>query len=160
MPHPFQNVVYIQVRRRWISIRVLSWSGGDSRWEGEPRLLAIRTAKGKEQIVDPETFPAEGIMPLREFCLFSHPRVAINQVEDSKLGLRVFLRKAKLKRAPGKAAFVFHLRESWDGGLTDLERAAFVEVGQACGAGRVLISEQPQELPAPEVLNLAKAKIS
>jgi hypothetical protein len=158
MAQPFQSVVYIQIRRRWMSIRVLSWAGGDTRWDGEPRLLAIRDGRGREELVDPNEFPAEGVLPLREICLFSHPRVAIDQLEDTTVGLKLLLKKAKLRRSPNRPAFLFHLREQWERGLTDIERQAFVQVGKACGAGRVLISEVDRELPAPEVLGLAKAK--
>jgi hypothetical protein len=157
MAHPFQTVVYVQIRRRWMSVRVMSWAGGDNRWEGEPRFLAFRDAKGREQLVPIETFTGDGVPPSREVCLFAHSRVAIDQISDTIVGTKVLLKRAKLKKAPAKPVIVFHLREHWAGGLTDVERNAFITVGKACGGGRILISEEPNELPAPEVLSLVKA---
>ena len=105
----------------------------------------------------PEDFP-DATVPRREFCLFSHPRVVVDQLDDTIVGLGILIKQAKLKRALAKPAFVFHLRESWEGGISDIERQAFEHIGKACGAGRVLISDQFNELPPPEVLALVKTK--
>lgn len=114
--------------------------------------------RGEREVFELDQGVSEGILSERTFCLFSHCRVAIDQFDDTCTGMKMLLRQAKLKRAPTKPAYVFHLREDWPGGLADIERRAFYELGKQCGAGRVLICEQSAELSPPEILALAKAK--
>jgi len=154
MANPFRNVVYLQIRRGWISFRVLTWSGGDFRWEGLPEARIVVRKKGERVAVDPFSRPDDGYL----FTPFTHPRVLIHNVDDTERVLRLALKRTGLRRMVARPLFMVHLRDPLDGGLSDIEHRALFELTQRLGAAGFLLLNGPYELPAPEVLRIARAK--
>lgn len=135
---------------------MLSWIGGDSRWEGAPDIQVLRDAKGREIATALDSVAS--VEAARSCFLLSHPRVLIESVPDMVLALGFYVREAGLKRSGAKPIYVMHVREPLEGGLSDLERSALNDVARKCGAGRVFVSTQAEEMHAPDVLALAKGR--
>jgi hypothetical protein len=139
-------------------VRVLSWSGGDSRWEGVPEVLIARDEKGNERAIPLEHGLAYATAGARRFVLFdSHPRVLIDGWEESRLALQLFLKLAKLKKLV-RPFFVLHLIDPLEGGLSELERRALIQLSHECGAGAARVMESGPVLSPPEVLAIARRK--
>lgn len=156
---PFRSTVYLQIRRRWISVRVLTWSGGDFRWEGTAEIFIAPGPKGKELIVSGEAARTNPAAVGRFFTAFAHPRAFIDNFEDTFRVISQALIEAGYKGRGKRLFYLVHLRDQWEGGLSDVERRALAEgLRQFCGAGEVHLSDAPHELTPPEVLAIARGK--
>jgi|GEM_PF-3571597 len=157
MAHPFQSVAYIQIRRRWLGIQVLTWSGKTSEWSGVPEVVLVQEKSGQVRAYwpdDPKILnrPAFGL-----FTAFSHSRVVIDRLDDTQRALDLCLRKAGWKKLMSVAVFVLQIQDEYEGGLSEVERRGLVEVSRRLGAHRVLLLNVARHLSAPEVLQIARS---
>jgi hypothetical protein len=157
MRSPFQSVVYIQLKRRWMSVRVLSWAGGDSRWEGAASLQIVRDKNGRFTALAVGQEPGPTAMERAEAHLLAHPRTLVDDPDELAFAVRHFARAAGYKNSVSRPAVIFHLRELLEGGLTPLEMKGLCQVSmKALGSGRVFFVTEERELPAPDVIAIAK----
>jgi hypothetical protein len=158
MRSPFQNVVYVQLKRRWMSIRILSWAGGDSKWEGVPEFLLARDRRGRLNALTPGAVPPVTAVEVSRCALLNHPRTAIGNYTQFLHGLRCFAREAGFKRALSKPLVIFHLHDFLEGGLTELEERAFGQLAMEFCSGQSVVLCGGDELSAPEVVALARGE--
>ncbi|HSI72950.1 MAG TPA: hypothetical protein VK934_07210 [Fimbriimonas sp.] len=157
----FQSTVYLQIRRRWISVRVLTWSGGDFQWEGTAEIFISADAKGRPLVVSGEAARTNPAAIGRFFTAFAHPRAFIDNYEDTFRVISQALIEAGYKGRAKRLMYLVHVRDAWEGGLSDVERRALNQgLHEFCSAGEVKIVDQPYELTPPEVLSIARGKAS
>jgi hypothetical protein len=155
----FRSTVYLQIRRRWISVRVLTWSGGDFRWEGTAEIFISPGPKGKDLVTSGEAARTNPAAIGRFFTAFAHPRAFIDNFDDTFRVISQALIEAGYKGRAKRLFYLVQLRDQWEGGLSDVERRALVEgLTRYCSAGEVKISEHPHELTPPEILAIARGK--
>ena len=154
----FQSIVYLQIRRRWLSIRVLTWSGGDFQWRGPAEAFITIDKKGRKTLVDPETAHTNQGLPGRWFTAFAHPRAFIDGFVDTSSLLQFYIHLSGYKSRSKNLIFLVHLRDEWEGGLSDVETRALMEICKSCGASEMRMTDQPVELTPPQVLEIARAK--
>ncbi|AIE88173.1 hypothetical protein [Fimbriimonas ginsengisoli] len=158
MPNPFGNVVYIQIRRRWVSIRLLGWSGRLGEWSGVPEVVFGQDGKGREHAYLPDDPRATTTIRPRAFIAFAHPRVVLDGFDDTVAALRIMLKLAGVPaQMVARTTYLLHIRDEWFGGVSDVERRALIEMAKWLGAGRVLFVDSPTELSPPEVLALVRS---
>lgn len=156
---PFQNVVYLQVRRRWLGLQTITFSGRASQWSGIPEVVFARDAKGRERahtLDDPMLLTAIGHRP---FVAFNHARVLVDSAADTSSALALFLRKVSHRtRWPASSVFVVHVQDEWTAGLAEIERAALMKIAKELGAQRVFLLTGGRDLLPPELIRLARRK--
>jgi hypothetical protein len=155
MPKVFQNVIYLQIRRRWVGIRFFGWSGRFHEWEGAPEAVISLDRAGKQYALGPEDPRILAAFQPRLFAAFDHPRVPICGFEETVLTMAMLLRQI-CKRQRVRATFVVHVRDEWLGGITDIEQRALVQLTRELGASRTLLVDAGRELSAPEVLSVVR----
>jgi len=94
--------------------------------------------------------PAKGVV-VEEHGTFSHPRSLIGQFQEGELALARALAKAyPTKLLTRRPRMVIHAKELLDGGLTQIEERALMEMGLGAGAMKVKIWQgadlSPQQL--------------
>lgn len=158
MASAFRSTVYVRIRRRWLGVRVLSWSGKVFVWEGAAEAVLVSGKKG--QI---DAFPIGAGLPKwavlsRQFLAFAHPRVLVDGYRETGCVLKSWLRQSGWKPKNG-ATFVLHVVDSWEGGLGEIEwRALNQLVREATGAAHTVVIEGGPELSDPEILRFARAR--
>jgi len=154
MPRLLENVVYVQIRRGWLSIELLGWSGKRGEWSGPAQVALVSDRKG--QLVARTSSEANllEINPGVPFTAFSHPRVLIHDFDKTELLVRHLLRKTGFKKGLLRTTFVVQVMDQWEGGLTDIEFRAVIELFRRMGAGRVLPIEAFRPLTPPELVFL------
>lgn len=156
MPGPFQSVAYLQIRRRWLGIQIMTWAGRTGGWAGAPDALLIRDRRGRPMAFAPDDPRVVNAVQARPFSAFTHPRVFFDGISETAAVLTVYLRKAGWRRSSGPWTFVIHSRDEAFGTLTDVENRALTSLCRGLGAARVLIVEAGRELTPPEVLQVAR----
>jgi hypothetical protein len=159
MPNAFRSVAYLQIRRKWLSIQVMTWAGRMGDWTGTPEALLMPARGGRQgqwQAYAPDDPRVQNAVHARPFVAFTHPRVAFDGIEETRLTLSVYLRKAGWRPQSGPWTYVVQLRDDWLDPLTDIESQAIIALGKRLGAKRVLIVSASRELTPPEVLQIAR----
>ena len=153
----FQTVVHLQIRRRWLSARVLTWAGGDFQWEGVPEAFLGTDSKGRisARSVDDAYLAPHGAGRL--FTAFAHPRTIIDGFDDTIHVVRHCIRQGGYRPRSKNLTFVVQILDQWEGGLSDIERRALTEMCRECGAKTVRFAEGPHALTPPEILHIVKA---
>ncbi len=158
----FGLVVYIRIRRHWVSVRALPRRGEPTQIEGTARVAIGQAISGAEQVVafgDEVSASAVG-QDVTIHDAFCHPRVLISSIDTAQLVIGEFLRRAcGGKRPLLRFRMVIHLPDESEGGLTDVEERALTEIGLRLGAGRVVISQETAELSDEQVVALVREGI-
>jgi len=160
MAHPFQSVAYIQIRRRWLGIQVLTWSGKTGEWIGAPDVLLVQGKKGEVQAYLADDPKVLSKAPFGAFSAFAHPRVLIDRFDDTCRVIDVCLKKAGWKKQMSYAVLVFHIRDEWAGGISDIEQKALMDLAKKLGANRTTLVNSMRELSAPEILQIARGSVN
>ena len=151
--------IYVRIRPRWVSVRVVPRQGEATQAEGVAKIAARLTTKGIEKVVaigeEANAIAAgQGVTIHEAFC---HPRVLIGGVDKAQLVVGEFLRQACGGKKPLlRFRMVIHLPDEVEGGLTDVEERALMEFGLRLGASRVVISQEPVELSDKQVVALGR----
>ncbi|MEZ0327527.1 MAG: hypothetical protein ACAH95_16635 [Fimbriimonas sp.] len=153
----FQSIVYLQIRRRWLSVRVLTWSGGDFCWHGPAEIFITADSKGQPTLMSPEAARTNPTLVGRFFTAFAHPRAFIDGFDETRALIKFYIRESGYKTRSKKLIFLVHLRDDWEGGLSDVESRALVDICRQCGASEVRMADQPTELTPPQVLEIARS---
>jgi hypothetical protein len=156
MRSPFQSIIYIQLLPSWMSVRVLSWAGGDSRWDGVPEFITVRNQGHRLKAVDSGTILKAEWTDAQKWSLLSHPRTIIDSVEVFALGLRLFCTKAGLKGSISKPILLYHIRQDLAGGLTDVERTSLLKAAKTIDVRAVLFVDEDHELDTQSILACAR----
>jgi len=90
------------------------------------------------------------------YTAFAHPRVLIDHFDETQKVLALCLRKAGWRKHMALATFIIHIRDEWQGGISDLEQRALVEVAKQLGANNTMLVNSARDLSAPEVLQIAR----
>jgi hypothetical protein len=156
MRSPFQSIIYIQLLPSWMSIRVISWAGGDSRWDGVPEFMTVRTKGNRLKAVEAGSLLKADWNDPQKWALLSHPRTIIDSVEVFALGLKLFCVRAGLKGSLSKPILLYHIRHDLAGGLTEVERTSLIRAAKSMDAGSVLFVDDAQELDTQSILACAR----
>jgi hypothetical protein len=100
--------------------------------------------------------PEDRALATKLFIPFTHPRVIVHDAKATLAALKCLLRGAGLRTSIGKHAFIFHILETLEGGISDVEAATFERLSKALGGGSCTIVNTPDAMTAPEVIALAK----
>ena len=149
--------IYARVRRHWLSIRVLTNKGCIGEYEGTAS-IAVRqagAADGEVIAAGDEAIALDGGQDVHLHHAFNHPRVLIGGFDSALLVVRHFLRRACHGRLPLLGfTLVLHVQEELEGGLTDVESRALMELGLRAGARKVVICQEPQTLSDDEIMQI------
>jgi len=159
---PWAAIAYIRVRRGRLSVRLVTPKGCVGQYE-DTAAAAFHT--GENRI---EAFGAKAVeeaqMPMRELRrFFDHPRVLIHDWDLTRVVLRHFLHQAGARRfRPYLHSVIWHPLEPLDGGITDIEVRALLDLAAAsAGDGRIgrlaSVVWQGEELSDAEVLRIGFA---
>lgn len=152
--------IYVRIRPRWVSVRVVPRQGEATQAEGVAKIAARLTTKGIEKVVaiGEEANAIAGGQDVTIYEAFCHPRVLIGGVDKAQLVVGEFLRRACAGRTPLlRFHMVIHLADEVEGGLTDVEERALMELGLRLGASRVLIHQGPEDLSDEQIVALRHA---
>lgn len=157
MASTFRSTVYVRIRRRWLGVRVLTWSGKVHVWEGGAEALLVSGKKGQL-----DAFPVGGALPKwavlsRHFVAFAHARVLIDGFRETGCVIRSWLRQSGWRYKNG-AIFVIHVVDAWEGGLSELELRALNQMVREMGASHSVVIEGGPELSDPEILRFGRAR--
>ncbi len=155
MSNLFENVIYLQIRRRWLGVQYLGWSGRQGEWVGVPEVTFVVNHKGRVHAVDHDHVEASGG---NRFVAFSHPRTLLHDFDNTKIALIHLIKKSGARPGLGRPTFVVQVAEEVEGGLTDIELRALIEMCKGVGAGRVLPVAAPRPLSPPEILQLVRGR--
>jgi hypothetical protein len=153
----FRSIVYLQIRRRWLSVRVLTWSGGDFQWQGPAEAFVTTNRKGRTVLIEADAARANPGLSGRLIQLFAHPRVLIDGYPETRDFVEFAIRQSGYKSIAKKLIFLIHVRDQWEGGLADIELRVLREIATSCGAGECRFVDQPYELSPPEILEIARS---
>jgi hypothetical protein len=156
--HPFQSVVYIQIRRQWVGIQILTWSGNLTEWSGTPEALIVPDTRGIRHAFAVDDPRVKDYSLYRPFVAFSHPRVLIDRFDETEKTLALCLRKAGFRRASMFPKCVIHVKDEWLGGVSDLELRALMELSRSLGTKLPLVVTSSRDFTVPEVLAIARRK--
>ncbi|MGV3618982.1 MAG: hypothetical protein ACO1SV_26950 [Fimbriimonas sp.] len=155
MTPSLRSTVYVRIRRRWLGVRILTWSGKVHVWEGAAEAMLVSGKKGQVQAVPSgAALPAWAVLS-HPFVAFAHPRVLIDGMMETQSLVRAWLQQAGWKPKSG-TIFVVHVLDAWEGGLSQLELRALQELAKQVGAGRSIVVEGGPELSDPEILRVAR----
>jgi len=132
-----QRLIYIQIRRGWLSIEI--YDGHDKVGEAVGaariayRISLMSLAVG--QVQDSIPLTAEGA-DFEEYAAFSHPRVLIDRYDLTLAVMRHFMGKAMrgLRGTWVKPTALVQVIEYWEGGVTDFERRTLMRLAEEIGA--------------------------
>jgi MreB/Mbl protein len=148
--------VYLRIQRDFLAIRVIGRKGAGGYYEDIPQ-FAYHTHSKKEVAYGSEATPYAEMRGYEVARVFHHPRLAIHDLENTEKVLRYFLDKALHSRMPFRRLnFVIHLLDTWEGGLTDLEKRALDEVSRGIGARGIVLCTGPDEMTETEVIDLTR----
>jgi hypothetical protein len=153
----FRSTVYVRIRRRWLGVRVLTWSGRVHVWEGAAEAVLTSSKKGQVTAVPSMAALPSGVVLSRPFTAFAHPRVVLDSLDETEAVVRAWLRQSGWRPTP-RAVVVLHVVDAWDGGLSQLELRALMELGKRIGAKRTMIVEGGNEFTDPELLGLVRTR--
>jgi hypothetical protein len=156
---PFQNVVYLRVRRRWLGVQVLTFAGRVSEWVGPADVVFAQDLKGKPKVYLPDDPALFSAMSHRPFTAFGHPRVLMDDFNATSEAVAEFLRRAGYRKFPMGTVFIVQIQEEWEGGLSDIERRAMVEMCRHSGATNVLLVTGSRDLAPPDLLLIARRRV-
>lgn len=157
MPSAFRSTVYVRIRRRWLGVRVITWSGKVHVWEGAAEAILVSGKKGQiEAFSASEALPRWSVLS-RQFTAFAHPRVLIEGYTETTGVIRAWLRQSGWKHKAG-TSMVIHVLDHWEGGLSELELRALQQMAKELGASQSAVIEGGAELTDPEILRFARTK--
>lgn len=158
MSRPLQNVVYLRIRRKWLGVQILTFTGRVREWAGTPEAIFTRDRKGKERAYVLDDPMQHAGAARQSFVAFDHPRVPFSNFGQTQETLRAYLEAAGWKKGLLPHTFIFHLLDDWEGGLSDIEVRAFIQMGREIGAGTCLVVNSREEMSIPHVLRMAKQR--
>lgn len=136
--------VYVRLRRDWLVVRDLA-TGRE--FQDQP-LLALQKQKAGEVIlaVGEAALAEQGKEQVQLVNGFAHPRSVLNDFSIAEKTLGYFIRQlfsgSLFRPAP---IVILHIMEDFEGGLTQIEIRALLELGAGVG-GREVYIWQGQEL--------------
>ena len=147
---------YIRVQRDFLAIRVVARKGSGGYYEDVPQFAYHSHSKHIVAYGSAAT-PYADARGYEMARVFHHPRLAIHDLEHTYKVLRHFLDQAFHRRVPFlRLHFVVHLLETWEGGLTDVEKAALIQVCRDLNAKGIVLCTGPNEMTETEVLDLTR----
>ena len=82
----------------------------------------------------------------------------MDSFDDTLALVAFYIRVSGYKSRTRKHIFLVHVRDEWEGGLSDVERRALMQMCFMCGGSAVRMSDHPSELTPPQVLEIARTK--
>lgn len=146
-----KSTIYVRIRSDLLSVTQVERR---NTFEDKPLLALKVTPKGKKLIVavgaEAEAAHYRDPASVSVYNAFDHPRSCIKDFEIGKETLKYFVSKAVSRKAILRPVIVMHPLEKLEGGLTDVESLALVELGSYAGARKVYVWTgrilDPQEL--------------
>ena len=148
--------VYIRIQRDFLAVRAIAQKGGGGYYEDVPQFAYHLHSKkpvafGSAAAVYAD---ARGFSVAR---VFHHPRLVVHDILATKKVLRYFLDKALHRRSPfQRLHFVIHLLEAQEGGLTDVEKSALINLARGLGARGVVLCTGADEMSEAAVRDLTR----
>lgn len=147
---------YIRVQRDYLSVRLIARKGAGGYYEDVPQ-FAYHTHSKKVVAYGSAATPYADARGYDMARVFHHPRLAVHDLEHTYKVLSYFLDKAMHRRLPfTRLYFVVHLLDTWEGGLTDVEKTALIQVCRDLGAKGGVLCTGPDEIGEAEVLDLTR----
>ena len=149
--------VYVRVWRRRITLKLV----GSDRLIDDVPVLALKADHGKTMVAVVGR-PAETVVQsdssLKLVAPFDHPRVPVADFTCAEKVLFFFLRQLFAGRIfKPMMAMVLQPMESFEGGITQIERRALLELGENCGARRCYVYTG-KELTDEEIFQMLKSQ--
>jgi len=133
-----RNTVYVRIRSDWLS--VLQVESGTA--YADVPTLAVSVKGGKHAViaVGGEAVLAGAAPDVRVGNGFKHPRTLLADFTLAQQTLKCFLRKVKQASLFAVSpTLVIHPQVLLEGGLTQIERRAWAELGLGAGARKVFV---------------------
>lgn len=147
---------YVRVQRDYLSIRVIARKGSGGYYEDVPQ-FAFHTHSKQVVAFGSAATPYADARGYDMARVFNHPRLAIHDLENTYKVLKYFLDKALHRRVPFlKLHFVVHMLDTWEGGLTDVEKTALIQTCRDLGAKGIVLCTGSDEMTETEVLDLTR----
>ena len=154
----FKNTVYLRIKPNWLSVlQVETWHE-----YGDVPALAIEQKNGKKVVVavGRKATKMSGMPNIIVVDGFKHPRTIIADFSVAELTVKHYLKQVLsgswFMVSP---IMVIHPQVSLEGGLTQVEIRALVELGIGAGARKVYVWEGP-ELTKEELRELRFSRTS
>lgn len=129
-------------------MRVVPRRGAAVQVEGIAQVTRHRTGKGRRVALDigeAAFVETRNVVLVTAFC---HPRVLIAGFDDALIVVREFLRRASgTGKPPSHFRLTIYVPDDLEGGLTDVEERALIELGLRLGARTVSVLPQPRNVP-------------
>lgn len=136
----FDTAVHLTIRRHWLSVRVVPRRGEAVQAAGIAQAAMHQTSKsvcvaiGEEAAAFAE---ARDVVITNAFC---HPRILIAGFDDALIVVRGFLQRAfDAKKIPSHFRLTIYVPGDLEGGLTDIEERALIELGMRLGGHNVTV---------------------
>jgi hypothetical protein len=150
------TIAYIRIQRNFVSVRILASKGSGGFFEDIPQ-FAYHSHSKKEVAFGSA---ASAYADSRGYDLaqvFNHPRVVIHDIDNTERVLRYFIDQALHAKRTSlflRPRFVIHIIDTWEGGITDIEKEALKQLSERLRAKGMVLCEGPDELTEPEVYDL------
>ena len=150
----FKSTLYVRIRRNKISVRFVEKKREVTDqpivgMNGKNRILAV----GEEA----NSHKYKNIHDYRVLNGFDHPRTIIGQFDIADAALRYLMKRTVSSRAFVRPVIVFHPKDDYEGGLSQIEVRALRDMGEHVGGrevhiwvGRDLTDEELQSGKFPE----------
>ena len=147
-------LIYLQLRRGWLSVRIYVSERETGRCEGAANAALRQDKNGRWEAfaVGDDTLVAASVPGTTLFYAFQHPRVILDEFDKTLLLLQMFIRYANGGRKHQRPfRMVIQLLEGLDRGLTDVEQRALSELGMKAEARSVVFTEGERDLTISEL---------
>jgi MreB/Mbl protein len=147
---------YIRIQRDFLSVRVVARKGAGGYYEDVPQ-FAYHTHSKQVLAYGSAATPYADARGYEMARVFHHPRLVVHDLEHTYKVLRYFLDQALHRRIPFlRLHFVLHLLDTWEGGVTDVEKTALIQVCRDLGAKGIVLCLGSDEISEAEVLGLTQ----
>lgn len=158
-------IIYIRIKPDWVSVKVFIKGRETNLYENIPQVSFRQKIAGNSPKIEilgvgknASVFSSlNQASEVKQDNPFDHPRSLLKDFDLGCETLKYFIFKAK----EGKKAFtLFSSRifiqplDKLEGGLTSIERVAFIDLGLQAGAGECYLCESIQELSDEDILSM------
>lgn len=151
-------MVYLRIRRGWLGIQALTFTGRMTEWSGVPEVVFAKDLKGREKVYAPDDPKLFSAMEHRPFRAFDHPRVVMDGFENTGALVRALVRRLGVRKSVVPWVYIIHVQDEWEGGLADIERRSLIQMVREAGANRALLLTGNRDLTAPDLLRISQRK--
>lgn len=158
-------IIYIRIKADWLSVKIFMKGKEITSYENIPEVI-YKPKIGSPNIEilgvgkDAPVFSSlNQSSEVKRGNAFNHPRSLLNDFELGAETVEYFISKAKEKNrffTLFSSRVIIHPLDKLEGGLTSIEKRAFIDLGLQAGAGVCYLCEEVRELSDETILSIDK----